>query len=209
MNSETPALTKSRPYRQTARAEAAAATHRRIIEAFLGFARDRWLDEITLDEVAKAAGVTMQTVIRRFGGKDGLIDAAHALFSQEIPERRAVPPGALDQALKALIADYELTGDVVVRYLAQEDRYPALRDILTYGRAQHRGWVEGVFAPRLSCLEDSVRERRLNALIAATDVYTWKLLRRDLGQSQPTVLAVMQELVRGLIKEPTSGPARD
>ena len=198
----TDTFTGSRPYRQAARAEATAATRRRIIEAFLGFARDQWLDEITLDEVAKAAGVTMQTVIRHYGGKDGLISAADALFSQQIPERRAVPPGAVDQALSALVADYELTGDVVIRFLAQEDRYPALHRALAYGRANHRSWVENILAPALASLQNSIRERRLNALIAATDVYTWKLLRRDLGHAQPAVVAVMRDLVRGLIDDP-------
>lgn len=208
MKFDTDAAARPRPYRQAARAEAMEATRRRIVAAFLGFARDCWLHEITLDAVAKEAGVTVQTVIRHYGGKDGLIEAAHQLFIKEIPERRAVPPGAVDQALAALVADYELTGDVVIRYLAQEDRYPALQRAMAYGRANHREWVEAVLAPWLSSLEKPAHAIRLKALIAATDVYTWKLLRRDLGQTPSEVVAVMRELVRGLIDEPTDPPAQ-
>ena len=56
MNMTPSPTTTPRAYRQTARAEAAAATHRRIIGAFIGFMQERWLDEITLEEVARAAG---------------------------------------------------------------------------------------------------------------------------------------------------------
>jgi hypothetical protein len=118
-----------------------------------------------------------------------------------------VPSGTIDQILLALVADYELTGDVLVRLLAQEDRHPVLRRILNFGRAGHRGWVEEVFAPWIAALDGTTRERRIAALITVTDVYTWKLLRRDLGHTQPTVVAVMRDLVRGLVNEPTSTSA--
>ena len=197
---------RPRPYRQKARAEATQATRRRILEAFLHFAQSRWLDEITLDAVAKEAGVTVQTVIRHYGGKDGIIEAAHQLFIEEIPERRAVPPGAIDEALAALVADYELTGDVVIRYLAQEDRSPALRRALAYGRGSHRQWVTEILGPGLRSLKAPVRETRIEGLVAATDVYVWKLLRRDLGHAPSAVVALMREIVLGLLKEPGEEP---
>ncbi len=65
-----------RRYRQTARASAAEATGERILESFLQRFRQQWLEESTLDTIAADAGVTVQTVIRRFGGKDLLLDAA-------------------------------------------------------------------------------------------------------------------------------------
>jgi AcrR family transcriptional regulator len=188
-----------RPYRQTTRAEAAAATGRRIVEAFLALARDGWLDDITLDAVARDAGATVQTVIRRFGGKDGLIAAAAEQLDREIAARRNVPPGAVEQALAALVADYELTGDLVIRLLAQEPRHPALRAPLDRGRAGHRAWLAAVFAPRLAGFAQQARERRLDALVVATDVYAWKLLRRDMGHGAAEVAALMRNLVAGAL----------
>jgi len=43
----------------------------------------------------------------------------------------------------------------------------------------------------------------LDALYAATDVGTWKLLRRDLGLSKPRTAAAMQALIRGALRDPT------
>ncbi|MEX5710250.1 hypothetical protein AB1484_18560 [Parafrankia sp. FMc6] len=43
------------------------------------------------------------------------------------------------------------------------------------------------------------RLRGINALHAATDVYTWKLLRRDLRLSRPETTQTMTALVRGVL----------
>ena len=43
------------------------------------------------------------------------------------------------------------------------------------------------------------RERLLHALHAATDVYTWKLLRRDIGLSRAETAATMTMLVEGVL----------
>jgi AcrR family transcriptional regulator len=53
----------------SARAEAAEATGERILDAALELFGERPTDQIPLDEVASRAGVSVQTVIRRFGGK--------------------------------------------------------------------------------------------------------------------------------------------
>ena len=71
MNSDS----ETRTYRQTARAKAAEETGIRIVEAFMARMEDCWFEEIRLEDVASDAGVTVQTVIRRFGGKDGLLEA--------------------------------------------------------------------------------------------------------------------------------------
>jgi AcrR family transcriptional regulator len=188
-----------RAYRQTVRAAAAAETHRRIIAAFLRQAQEGWIDEITLDEVAREAEVTVQTVIRRFGGKEGLLIAAHQHLSAEVLPRRSAPSGDIKAGLKALVGDYEVIGDIFIRLLAQEPRYPLLGKLLNRGRTEHRQWVAGLFAPWLESLPRVRRERRLTALIAVCDIYTWKLLRRDLRQKPAEVAAVLHDLATGLI----------
>ncbi|MFG1275734.1 TetR family transcriptional regulator, partial [Xanthobacter flavus] len=56
----------ARPYRQVARESAVRSTEQQIVEAFATLMQTRWFDEVTLDEIAAAAGTTRQTVIRRF-----------------------------------------------------------------------------------------------------------------------------------------------
>lgn len=188
---------QSRPvrgYHQTARADAAAETHRRITRVFVDFMREKWLDEITLDQVAHAADVSVQTVIRHFGGKSGLLEAAAETMSEDVRVRRTAPPGDVSACLRALVNDYEAIGDLVIRLLAQESRQPELEPLLNKGRAHHRQWIEDTFALRLDVLPPADRKQRVAALIVITDVYAWKLLRRDQGFSVAAATALMTDL---------------
>ncbi|HEY7834260.1 MAG TPA: TetR/AcrR family transcriptional regulator, partial [Ktedonobacterales bacterium] len=58
---------KSRPYTMTARATTAQQTHQRILQAGAALFWEQLSLEITLDDVAARAGVSVQTVLRHFG----------------------------------------------------------------------------------------------------------------------------------------------
>ena len=191
-------IEKKRPYRQGVRAEAAAQTPRRIIAAFVGCLQAGWFEEITLEEVAAQSGVTVQTVIRQFGSKEGLLKAAAAALGEQIRAIRGAPVGDLRGAIRAVVADYEVTGDMVIRLLAQE-RLPAINAILDLGRAGHREWLGRVFAPWLNRLPRPARDRRHAALVVLTDVYTWKLLRRDRNFGRDVVTTIIIEMISALI----------
>ena len=193
--------TASRSYHQTARAESAEATGRRIVDAFLARLMEQWFDEITLDRVAGDAGVTVQTVVRRFGGKEGLLANAVEVMGAQINAQRAAPPGDIDRLVENLIGDYEKTGDAVIRLLALEPRHPALKSVLDYGRGEHQRWVSSVFAEALDRLGPAELQRALDALVIVTDVYTWKLLRRDMGRSARATAATMKNLIEGTISK--------
>src|SRR5512135_1546903 len=77
-----------RPYRMQARAEAAAATAERILDAATEIFWETPVDQISMDDVARRAGVTVQTVIRRFGGKGGLMAAAAAREAERVRRQR-------------------------------------------------------------------------------------------------------------------------
>src|SRR3712207_6615207 len=96
-----------RAYRQSSRAAAAEATGERILLAFRNRLEQGWLEEIRLEDVARDAGVTVQTVIRRFGGKEGLLEVAAQRVGEAVELRRAVEPGDVAAAVAALIGDYE------------------------------------------------------------------------------------------------------
>lgn len=188
-----------RVYRQTARAEAAEQLRQRVATAFYKLLLSRWVDEITLDEVAASAGTTRQTVIRLFGGKEGLLEAMAAMVEAQAEPRLLLPRSAsVQEALRSLIAHYELVGDLVIRLLAQEERHPALRPILERGRREHRAWVANWFGGALKGVE---RERHVTRLVVATDVYAWKLLRRDFGNSQKEVTILMAGLLEQITGE--------
>lgn len=198
-----------RPYRQGARALAAQETADRIVHAFRRRLEAEWFDEIRLDDVARDAEVTVQTVIRRFGGKEGLLEGAVARMEIEIRRRREVPPGDVAAVVEVLIEDYEAVGDLLIRMLAQEARYPAIRRATDFGRSEHRGWLADAFAPILPRLADSPDPAVLDALVVATDVYVWKLVRRDLGRPVAELRRLMQTFIAGALARANSSPTQD
>lgn len=191
----------TRRYSQSVRAQATEATARRIVDAFLARLMTQWYDEITLDRVAEDACVTVQTVVRRFGGKEGLLANAVKTLTDQINAQRAASPGDLGRAVDNLIADYERTGDAVIRLLALESRHPAVQEVLDFGRREHLQWVSSVFAEPLSKLEAAARGRALDALVIVTGVYTWKLLRREMARSVAATAATMKQLIHATITE--------
>jgi AcrR family transcriptional regulator len=191
-----------RPYRQIARAAAAEATGERILDVFTAALRDSWFDAITLDEIAREAGVTVQTVIRRFGSKEGLLEAAQDRFGAEIRQRREVPVGHAEKAVAAIIEDYEAVGDLIMRVLAQEERYAPLRAVTDEGRAVHRQWVGSTFAPWLERLEEPARTAAHDALVVATDIYVWKLIRRDRRRPKSALAALMRRMIAAALMLP-------
>ena len=186
-----------RPYRMRARAEAAAETGRRILEAVIELHTERFFDQVSLEDIAERAGVTVQTVIRRFGSKERLIEAAAEEGKRQvIRQRDQAPVGDVEGAVENLVDHYEEWGDSSLLLLAQEERVPAFRSITDTGRALHYAWVERTFAPLLAKRTGMARRRLLAELVAICDVYFWKLLRRDLGLSrEQTELAIREAIV--------------
>jgi AcrR family transcriptional regulator len=190
-----------RPYRMVARAESAAATGERILDAAVEVFWELPREQITLDEVARRAGVTVQTVIRRFGGGEGLFAAAAEREAERVRRQRAqTSVGDATGAVRVLVDHYEAMGDRVLRLLAEEERAPGLREVADQGRTLHREWCAEVFAPALEGRVGVERDRRLAQLVAICDVYTWKLLRRDAGLSRRQTELAVAELLEPLLE---------
>lgn len=187
----------SRPYRMRARADAAAETGRRIVDAMFGLLRDERLDAISVRAIAARAGVTVQTVLRRFGSKEGaFVAAVEQARAQILAQRGTTPAGNPMAAVTNLFDHYERWGRTVLRLLEQEERAPQIRAIVLEGRRTHAEWVARVFAPELSGLRGGARARRHTQLVAVTDVYVWKLLCHDLGVPR----ADAEEMVLGMTR---------
>lgn len=169
-------------YRMRARARAAAKTGDRILAAARELFAEQFYDQVSIESVAARAGVTVRTVLRRFTSKAHLFAmAAEARAALIREERTRTSPDDVPGALAALAASYERWGDGVLNFLAQERRTPAIAAVVGRGRSYHQQWVERIFQPGLQGVSPAVRRRRLAELTAATDVYAWKVLRRDLG----------------------------
>ena len=186
-----------------ARADSAAATGERILDAAVEVFWELPGEQVSLDEVARRAGVTVQTVIRRFGGRDGLLAAVGERETDRVRrEREDVSVGDVAGAVRMLVDHYEAMGDRVLGLLAEEKRSPALREIADRGRVLHREWCARVFAPALESRGSGERARRLAQLVAICDVYTWKLLRRDAGLSRRQTELALVELLEPLVDGP-------
>ena len=189
-------MTPTRRYRMVARAEAAAATRERILEAaWRSFSKNAY-EQVRVADIASDAGVSAQTVYSRFGTKDQLFVAAWIWAIGPEGERRdQAPVGDVREAIRLLYDSYEAQGDASLRILAEEDRIPAIRQMTDAGRAWHRAWVERTFAPLLKGSRGSARERRLVALVVATDILVWKLRRREMGLDRATAERIVIEMI--------------
>lgn len=190
-----------RPYRQVARAAATDGLRQRVVAAFDAAMRDRMMDDITLDQIANAAGTTRQTVIRLFGGKDGLVEAFVEQFGKGVIARRVLASTATHlQVTEVLFEDYEEVGDFVIRMLAQESRHPVLSIWHDIGRAFHRQWIANSFAAVLPA-EPAARAMMIDHLVIVGDVYTWKLLRRDFKLPASAARSTMASMFLKTLRE--------
>jgi AcrR family transcriptional regulator len=165
-----------------ARAEAVAATRDRLLDA----ARELYLaadfGDVALGAVAERAGTTVQTLLRHFGSKAGMIEALTEREGRRVLEDRQALPTGVVAAITAYLAEhYFADGDLVLRLLAAEHRSPVAAAAVANGRRLHRAWVAEAFVAWLDGLGEAVARRRFEQLVAATDVFTWKLMCRDGG----------------------------
>jgi AcrR family transcriptional regulator len=190
-----------RPYRMKARAKAAEATRKKIMDAVEVAFEELFYDEITLAEVARRAGVSVQTVLRHFESKEGLFLASYLQMAEKMgADRGPLPIGDPEKIIRDLVDHYERFGDRILWLLAQEEREPILKHLADAGRIYHLQWCRQAFAPALEGLRGKTDERRLAQFVTATDIYVWKLLRRDRGLSGQQTKLAMRELIEPLMR---------
>ncbi|TNM40401.1 TetR/AcrR family transcriptional regulator [Nocardioides albidus] len=195
-----------RRYDMTSRAAAAAATGERILDAAIDLFWERPTDQIVLADVAERAGVTVQTVLRRFGNKDQLLAAAGERQFARTASEREVPADDPERAVDVLLEHYETHGAGVLRLLAAESSAPLLSELADRGRALHRQWCVAAFPAALRGLRGAARSRRTAQLVAVCDIHTWKLLRLDSGLSRVQTRLALLELL-GPLLHPIGEPA--
>jgi len=191
----------TRKYEMSVRSKAAEMTSEEIIRVVGELWIKYSIHEITLQMVAQNAGVTVMTILRKFGSKEGLFEAAIKTDTAGIQDvRRESQAGNISQSISILMKEYEYAGLAVIRTLAIENDLPVAAKILKKGRELHMEWCLRIFAQYLPESNDKEYRIMLGALYSATDVYKWKLLRIDLGYSKEETEKIFIKTVRGIIK---------
>lgn len=186
----------------SARADAAARTSEAILAAATGIFWEDPRADVNLEAVAERANVSVRTVLRRFGSKEGLLAAAGDREMRLVGEQRGqARPGDIDHTVQTLLDHYEVYGPRVLKLLSAEASSPALRERADIGREVHRQWCQKVFEPLITSTPAPARARRIAQLVAICDVQTWRLLRLDSALSRQQTHEALVEMISALNKE--------
>lgn len=180
------------------RGAAVAATRERILTATIELGYEELDLDPTLERIAARAGVSVQTVLRRFGSRAALLDEAIAAARAAVADER-VPTVLGQDPLLPLLAHYRLRGTFSLRMLAREDTDARAAEITAGGKRLHRDWVGTAFAERLARHDPGQLEALTDLLVVATDVYAWKLLALDRRLGEDVVLDRMRTLVDAIL----------
>ena len=193
--------TETRPYRQAKRAIAKEETANKIAMSLHKLMSAYWLEDITLDMVAEASEVSVQTVLRHFGSKEGLVAALPRRLSLDIAEFFAKSGSTVESVVDSVVGAYEKDGDTIVRSLSQEARHSSLRPLLDHGRRAHRELVSQSFALWIKKCPEKEAASIIDALVLATDIHSWQLLRRSMGRSKRATCKIISTIVKGVFNE--------
>lgn len=190
-----------------ARADAAHQTAERIVDAMLERLKATPYEHIRIEDVAADAGVTGQTVIRRFGGKAALMIATvERELGRIAAAREAAAQSSPGETLHDLVVHYERYGALILKTYAEAPLVPGLPELAARGRAFHVDWCRRAFAldPTLG---EAERARREAQVVAICDATTWRILRFD-GDLDPAQAEVaLGELLAPVLSRP--GTQRD
>ena len=182
-----------------ARAAAAARTAERILEAGRELFTTCHYEAVSLEALANRAGVTVKTVLRRFGSKDALLLACSQVYGTREQAARAVPVGDIAAVAAVLSERYEATMDLMARYWPLEDRIPAVAEMMARARASHKVWLAEIFAPYLPERRNRRHQRRLAELFGVTEIFVWHSWRTRLGLGADVATEAMREALYALV----------
>ncbi|MDT8322902.1 MAG: TetR family transcriptional regulator [Bacteroidota bacterium] len=187
----------TRRYDMARRSQQAAQTRENIIAATEALLRTRRIDEVTLQAIAEEAATTVQTVLRHMESRDGCFTAVVQVVTTRVATQRGRSAYcSVEDAIADLTDHYEAEGPLILNLLAQEQSGDAfVTDLMKRGRRFHRDWVRRCITGK----PDVQTQSDIDALVLATDIYAWKLLRLDLGRSRTKVREVMSRIVKGVL----------
>ena len=183
----------------TVRAKDAELTAERIVDAMLARLASTPYEHIRIEDVAADAGVTGQTVIRRFGSKSALMNATvERELARIVTAREAAAHAAPIDTIRDLVVHYERYGALILKTYSEAPLVPGLPEITARGRAFHVDWCRRAFALDAS-LPEPEAARRTAQIVAICDATTWRILRFDGGLDPADTEVALAELLLPLI----------
>ena len=191
---------KSRKYEMSARAVAAEHTADRVVDAMLARFTVLPYERIRIEDVAADAGVTGQTVLRRFSSKAGLLNATvERELGRIAAARRAAAGSTAARTVHDLVQHYEAYGALILKTYAEAPLVPGLPERAAQGRAFHVDWCREAFVLD-DALDAAERERRTAQIVALCDATTWRILRFDGGLDPEATERAIAELLLPLVE---------
>ena len=182
----------------TVRAKDAELTAERIVDAMLARLASTPYEHVRIEDVAADAGVTGQTVIRRFGSKPALMNATvERELAQIVAAREAAAHASQAETIHNLVVHYERYGALILKTYSESPLVPGLPEITARGRAFHVDWCRRAFA--LPPLPDRDVVRRTAQLVAICDATSWRILRFDGALDPAQTEIALSELLLPLL----------
>jgi AcrR family transcriptional regulator len=187
-----------RSYVLKARAERAAETRARIVDAIMHLHGDVGPRATTVSAIAERAGVERLTVYRHFEGEDEMFAACSHRYLELNPPPRPedwageTDPVARTQAgLAAIFAFFNRTAPLFSKIYRDVDDFPVLTKIMGGFDAYLRSLADDLASVWPS---DSRRTRRLAILRHAVKFQTWRSMEDD-GITNPEKLRMLLEWI--------------
>ncbi len=182
-------------------AQLVAMTRQKIFSAVRELLREQWLEDLTTQNIAAAAGVSVQSLYRHFRSREDLIACALdevLLVDASFP---ALPQQlSLAGILEGLGAYYESHGSIMLKLKNQASRQTQIAIQWQQLQARHREWVEANFEIFLQSLYPAQRQGLADQLTCLTSLEIWAVYRLDLGRSQVELMEGWQRILRALLQ---------
>jgi len=190
-----------RRYRMVRRLQQSEATAERLLDAAWRRFATLPYESVRLSDIAADADVSVQTLHTRFGTKEDLFTTAFRKWMVEQGRsRQTARVGDLEDVIRVLYDNYDDQGEIGLRMIAQEDRIAAIRQDTDAGRRWQRRWVAETFEPFLAnSAGPKARADLHDALIVACDIYTWRLLRLEMGHATADARRIVIGMISALV----------
>lgn len=175
---------KPRPYSTEKRDAKAAETRARLVAAALVILREAGGHALSLDAVAKAAGVTRLTVYNQFGSRSGLLEAAFDAVAAQgnltrLAEAMAIPEprAALAQVVRTF-CDFWKSHDGLGGIFAAAALDAELGKALAARNERRRGLL-GILVDRQGITDGQAKADIVDLLFTLTSFATFAALRGE------------------------------
>ena len=193
----------SRPYSMAVRAEQAARTRERILDAALACYREAGISATSLQAVARRAEVSAATVLNHFGSADGLAQVVveRLAAALHIPDDEPWPEKGRSARVRRLVREmfefYERSRPWFDIFRAELDVDPALRE----GQA---GYWRAIGELYTRVVGDALRDERVRGAVFGLTTPATFVALRDAGMSVEDAAELIADTLNRAIAKGTS-----